>query len=145
MSSYQYRKSHCGDKTVVRSSYLHNGISSTSKMASLYWISPQVISGHTWCWHGSPRIVQFQYQRGVIITHPPPLDKMVAILADDNFYCIFLNGNVRIPNKISLKYVPRSPVDNREALVQLMAWCWTGDKPLPGPMMTQFIDASMLH
>ena len=32
MSSYQYRKSHCGDKTVVRSSYLHNGISYTDKM-----------------------------------------------------------------------------------------------------------------
>ena len=41
MSSYQYRKSHCGDKTVVRSSYLHNGISYTGKMSSLYWISPQ--------------------------------------------------------------------------------------------------------
>ena len=40
MSSYQYRKSHCGDKTVVRSSYLHNGISYTSKMVSFYWISP---------------------------------------------------------------------------------------------------------
>ena len=26
MSSNQYRKSHCGDKTVVRSSYLHSGI-----------------------------------------------------------------------------------------------------------------------
>ena len=38
MSSYQYRKSHCGDKTVVRSSYLHKGISYTGKMASLYWI-----------------------------------------------------------------------------------------------------------
>ena len=38
MSSYRYRKSHCGDKTVVRSSYLHNGISYTSKMSSLYWI-----------------------------------------------------------------------------------------------------------
>ena len=38
MSSYQYRKSHCGDKTVVRSSYLHNGISYTGKMTSLYWI-----------------------------------------------------------------------------------------------------------
>ena len=36
MSSYQYRKSHCGDKTVVRSSYLHNGISYTGKMTSLY-------------------------------------------------------------------------------------------------------------
>ena len=34
MSSYQYKKSHCGDKTVVRSSYLHNGISYTGKMSS---------------------------------------------------------------------------------------------------------------
>ena len=39
MSSYQYRKSHCGDKTVVRSSYLHNGISYTGKMTSLHWLS----------------------------------------------------------------------------------------------------------
>ena len=42
MSSYQYRKSHCGDKTVVRSSYLHNGISYTGKMSSLYWIRAQM-------------------------------------------------------------------------------------------------------
>ena len=42
VSSNQYRKSHCGNKTVVRSSYLHNGISYTGKMTSLYWISPQV-------------------------------------------------------------------------------------------------------
>ena len=39
--SYQYRKSHCGDKMVVRSSYLHNGISHTGKMSSLYWIGAQ--------------------------------------------------------------------------------------------------------
>ena len=38
ISSYQYRKSHCGDKTVVRSSYLHDGISYTGKTTSLYWI-----------------------------------------------------------------------------------------------------------
>ena len=38
MSSYQYRKSHCGDKTVVRSSYLYNGISYAGKISSLYWI-----------------------------------------------------------------------------------------------------------
>ena len=38
MTSYRYRKSHCGDKTVVRSSYLHNGISYNGKMTSLYWI-----------------------------------------------------------------------------------------------------------
>ena len=38
MTSYQYRKSHCGDKTILRPSYLHNGISHTGKMTSLYWI-----------------------------------------------------------------------------------------------------------
>ena len=44
MPSYQYRKPNCGDKTVVRSSYLHNGISYTGKMASFNWISPLVVS-----------------------------------------------------------------------------------------------------
>ena len=43
MSSYQYRKSHCGDKTILRPSYLHNGISYTGKMTSLYWIGALVI------------------------------------------------------------------------------------------------------
>ena len=38
ISSYQYRKSHCADKTILRPSYLHNGISYTGKTASLYWI-----------------------------------------------------------------------------------------------------------
>ena len=50
MSSYQYRKSHCGDKTVVRSSYLHNGISYAGKMSSLYWmraLGPVSISDKT--------------------------------------------------------------------------------------------------
>ena len=41
MTSYQYRKSHCGDKTILRPSYLHNGISYTGKMTSLYWIRAQ--------------------------------------------------------------------------------------------------------
>ena len=43
MSSYQYRKFHCGVKTVVRSSYLLNGISYTSKTTSIYWIKDQSI------------------------------------------------------------------------------------------------------
>ena len=38
MSSYQNRKSHCGDKTILRPSHLHNGIFYTGKMSSLYWI-----------------------------------------------------------------------------------------------------------
>ena len=42
MISYQHRKSHCRDKTILRPSYLHNGISYTGKMTSLYWIRAQV-------------------------------------------------------------------------------------------------------
>ena len=60
-----------------------------------------------------------------------PLDKMAAILADNNFNTIFLNENDRIPLQISLKYVPRSPIDNKPALIKVMAWCLTGDTPLP--------------
>ena len=53
MSSYQYRKSHCGDKTVIRSSYLHNGNSYTGKTTSLYWIRTQkgwenIVSSTLW-------------------------------------------------------------------------------------------------
>ena len=46
MTSYQYRKSHCGDKTILPPSYLHNGISYTGKMASLYWIRARIYSTH---------------------------------------------------------------------------------------------------
>ena len=42
MPSYEYRKSHCGDKTILRPSYLHNGISCTGKTTSLYWIRAQI-------------------------------------------------------------------------------------------------------
>ena len=73
------------------------------------------------------------------------MDKMAAFLADDIFNCIFLNENDRIPIQTSLRYVPRGPIDNNLALVQVMAWCRTGDKPLPEAMMTQFIDAYMQH
>ena len=42
---------------------------------------------------------------------------MAAILADDNFKCIFLNDNDRIKIQISLKFVPDGPIDNSPALV----------------------------
>ena len=65
--------------------------------------------------------------------------------ADDDLKCNFLNENVWIPIKISLKFVPKSQINNISALVQIMAWRRTGDKPLSEPMMTQFNDAYMRH
>ena len=62
-----------------------------------------------------------------------------------HFKCILLDKNDRIPIPISLKFVPRSLIDNKPALVKVMAWRRTGDKPLPEPMLTQFIDAFLWH
>ena len=65
---------------------------------------------------------------------------MGAILAEDNFKCIFLNEYDRIPIQISLRFAFRSSIDNKPALVQVMAWRRIGDKPLSEPMLTQFTD-----
>ena len=70
---------------------------------------------------------------------------MAAILADNIFRCIFLNEKDRIAIQVSLKFVPRSPIDNKPALVQVMAWHRTGNKPLHEPMLAQFTDAYMQH
>ena len=50
--------------------------------------------------------------------------------ADDTFKHIFLNENIRISIKISPKFVPKGPINNIPALVQIMAWHRPGDKPL---------------
>ena len=55
--------------------------------------------------------------------------------ADDIFKCIFLNENVWIPIKISMKFVPKGPINNIPALVQIIAWRRPGNKPLSEPMM----------
>ena len=55
--------------------------------------------------------------------------------ADDIFKRIFLNENIWIPVKISLKFVPKGSIYNIPALVQIMAWRRPGDKSLSEPMM----------
>ena len=58
---------------------------------------------------------------------------------DDIFKCIFLNENVLISVKISLKCVHKGPINNIPALVQIMAWCQPGNKPLSEPMMVSLM------
>ena len=70
---------------------------------------------------------------------------MVNILADDIFTLIIVYESYSILNKISLKWVYVWPTDYKPSLVQVMAWRRTGDKPLPGPMMTYFTDAYIRH
>ena len=53
----------------------------------------------------------------------------------DIFKCIFLNENVSISIKISLKFVSKVPINYIPALVQIMDWRRPGDKPLSEPMV----------
>ena len=73
------------------------------------------------------------------------MGKMATILADDKFKCILVSENDSILIQISMQFVPGSHINNKPALVQLMAWQRTGDKPLPEWMLTQFTDAYMQH
>ena len=45
------------------------------------------------------------------------LDKMAATFTDDVLKRIYLNENIRMPIQFSLKFVPKSPIDNTLALV----------------------------
>ena len=56
----------------------------------------------------------------------------------DIFKCIFINDKFWIFIQISLKFVPKGAIDKKSALFQVMAWHQTGDKPLPGAMLTQY-------
>ena len=54
---------------------------------------------------------------------------------DDIFKFTFMNENIWIDIKTSLKLVPKGPFNNIVALVQIMAWCRPGDKPLSEAMI----------
>ena len=95
----QYRKSHCGDKTILRPSYLHNGISYTGKTPPLYWVRALVRP----LWTGSSY---------VLVTHLP-LDKMAAIsLMISSVAFSWMKSFV-----FWLTFVPKGPIDNKPALV----------------------------
>ena len=70
---------------------------------------------------------------------------MAATLADDTFKYKFVNENVLISIKFSLKFVPKGPLDNISALVQIMAWRQVGDKPLSEPMVVWFTNTYIHH
>ena len=55
--------------------------------------------------------------------------------ADDTFKRISLNENIWISIEFSLKFVRKGSINNLPALVQIMAWSHTGDKPLSEAMM----------
>ena len=64
---------------------------------------------------------------------------------DDIFKCIFLNENVLISIKISLKFVPVVWINNIPVLVQIMAWHPTGRQAIIWTNEGKFTDICMHH
>ena len=58
---------------------------------------------------------------------------------DDICKCIFLNENVWISIRISLKFVAKGPINNIPALVQIMARRRPGNKPLSELVMVSLL------
>ena len=56
------------------------------------------------------------------------------------FKCIFVKENTWISIDISLKFVPKGQINNISALVQIMAWCRPGNKPLFEQMIFIYCD-----
>ena len=99
------------------------------KTAALFWQS----NGDMIVLPGRP----FQYDTGNNCINTLRPRRNEQHFADNIFKRIFFNENVWISIKISLKYVPMGPINNIPALVQIMAWRRSGDKPLSGPIMVR--------
>ena len=61
--------------------------------------------------------------------HKGPFDASCSHFPDNIFKCIFLNKNIWILIKISLKFVPKGPINNIPAL-EIIAWHRPGNKPV---------------
>ena len=101
-----------------------------------------------WCRQASSHYLNQCWSRSLspndIITRPQCVNTLRPRqngrhFADDIFKCIFLNENVWIPIKISLKFVPQGPINKIPALVQIMAWRRPSDKPLSEAMMVNLL------
>ena len=116
-----------------------------------FWFDLQWLSRYTWEWGLEKNTVlckltiwitqQIYIYCGISLLYVNTLRPRQngRLFPDDVFKCIFLNGNVWISIKISLKFVPKCPINNIPALVQIMAWRRPGDKPLSEPMMVRLL------
>ena len=62
-----------------------------------------------------------------LISSPPGQNR--HHFTHDIFICVFVKEKLCTLNKISLKFVSKSPTDNNPALVKIMTWWWIGNNP----------------
>ena len=97
---------------------------------------------HYHTYHGCEMVLPWKTPAFKIWVNSSPPGKNARHFPDDIFKCIFMNEKFCILIQISLKFVPKGPINNIPALVEIMAWRQPCNKPLSEPMLTQFTDAS---
>ena len=104
-----------------------------------------------WCMYASLNWVIIDFMTWIsnrihkkYVTHPcpdfTPPGRNGHHFPDDIFKSNFMHVKFCILIWISLKFVPKGPINNIQALVQIMAWRRSGDMPLSEPMQTRFTD-----
>ena len=109
-------------------------------MSIHHWLDHVLITQHTWPYLD---LVHSGQQNSHIWSnsHTHPVNKLRAkengpYFWENTFKCIPLNANYCIFAEISHKFPSKGQTNNNSTLVQVMAWCRTGNKPLPEPMLT---------
>ena len=70
----------------------------------------------------------------------------MAPISRQQFHMHFLEQKYYMFIHISQKFVPDGPVDSRSALVHIMSWFQTGNKPLADPIhWLKSVMASLVH
>ena len=102
-------------------------------------MSSLMIAHHSWCYHKTrQQTITWTKVNPYLCLHvinTLRLRQNGQHFADDTLKRIFFNENVWISIIISLMFVPKGLIYNIPALVQIMAWCRPGDKPLSEAMM----------
>ena len=120
MPSYQYRKYHCGDKTILWPSYLHNGISYTGKTTPLYWIGALE-------WVHAPKILQWNsLKNSNLLIQENIFDNVLWKMSDILFWPQCVNESNRSQHaaeKLNVRFVilrtcGRKITDNEKSINQ---------------------------
>ena len=93
----------------------------------------------SWYWPNWTEITQSRHAKGYTLR----LKWNGHCFADDIFMLIFSNKIVWYLIKILLKIIPKGPFIYSPLLIQIMAWCRLGDKPLSEALVVQFAHACM--
>ena len=128
----------CVNSLRPRDAYMHHQIcpSLVQIMACRHW--------KCCLWHGISFYNLYIHKIGNKMVNPLRLTQNDSNFIDDIFKFSFLHENVTVWFKFCRNLFPNGPIDNEQALAQIMGWYQTDNKPLSEPMIAYSNDVCIL-